>query len=215
MTHGFPKLSPKDVIAHRELSRSNSETKPNYRSRFASTSSQKDEQSAEDFFIDVILQRHARKLLTNGRLFDLGTFAAQLDFHMVSWLKKESQRAARVDNFVQALKCLHSDFQWPYPLLLSSVMPANADQKTEIRKSSESSGLSSTLVPSVVQPHMKESVNSGKRDTPAGISDSGYLSHATEDRGQVYLDHATALSEQTINAMLRPHGFRGKNRSLF
>ena len=120
VTHGFPKLSPKDVIAHRELSRSNSETKPNYRSRIASTSSLKEEQSAEEFFIDVILQRHARKLLSNGRLFELGTFAAQLDFHMVSWLKKESLRAARVDNFVQALKRLHSDFQWPYPLLLST-----------------------------------------------------------------------------------------------
>ena len=45
-----------------------------------------------------------------------------------------------------------------------------------------------------------------------------YLSHATEDpysnngrdsRGPVYMDHTT-LSEQTINAMLRPHGFRGK-----
>ena len=52
-----------------------------FRARFASQSSQKDstiEQSAEEFFIDVILQRHARKLLSSGRLFDLGTFAAQL-----------------------------------------------------------------------------------------------------------------------------------------
>ena len=157
VTHGFPKLSPKDVIAHRELSRSNSETKPNYRSRIASTSSLKEEQSAEEFFIDVILQRHARKLLSNGRLFELGTFAAQLDFHMVSWLKKESLRAARVDNFVQALKRLHSDFQWPYPLLLSTAGLAGIPKDmvnnrhamtTEVRKSSESSGLSSTLVPS-------------------------------------------------------------------
>ena len=52
-----------------------------FRARFASQSSQKEsniEQSAEEFFIDVILQRHARKLLSSGRLFDLGTFAAQL-----------------------------------------------------------------------------------------------------------------------------------------
>ena len=52
----------------------------------------------------MILQRHARKLLSQVRLHDLGTFAAQLDFHMVAWLKKESQRAARVDNVVLALK---------------------------------------------------------------------------------------------------------------
>ena len=44
----------------------------------------------------------------------------------------------------------------------------------------------------------------------SGISDSGYLSHATEDvTNNAYLSHE-ALSEQTINAMLKPHGFRGK-----
>lgn len=198
-----------------------SETKPNYRSRIASTSSLKEEQSAEEFFIDVILQRHARKLLANGRLFELGTFAAQLDFHMVSWLKKESFRAARVDNFVQALKRLHSDFQWPYPLLISTAgltgIPKDHQHAmtTEVRKSSESSGLSSTLVPS--QKEMSQGANVStslssiaKRDnTPAGISDSGYLSHATTEDPRLYLDHASGLSEQTINAMLRPHGFRG------
>ena len=39
------------------------------------------------------------------------------------------------------------------------------------------------------------------------ISDSGYISHATED--PVHSSEAS-LSEQTINAMLRPQGFRGK-----
>ena len=143
VTHGAAKISPKDAVNHKDLSRSNSETKTSnnyryvkisnilrqktreirlgtnqfhgkniflknlnsiwqnffwfeffFRARIASTSSQKDEKepSAEEFFIDVILQRHARKLLSAGRLFDLGTFAAQLDFHMVSWLKKESHR---------------------------------------------------------------------------------------------------------------------------
>lgn len=68
------KQSPKDF--HKELGRSYSESKPNYRSRKASSSSQKDNsagQSAEEFFIDVILQRHARKLLTAFRLHDLVT----------------------------------------------------------------------------------------------------------------------------------------------
>ena len=120
----------------------NFNSKTNFsRTRIASTSSQKDEReiSAEEFFIDVILQRHARKLLSAGRLFDLGTFAAQLDFHMVSWLKKESTRAARVDNFVLALKRLHSEFQWPFPLLLSSVLASISNTTTsaeDLRKSS-------------------------------------------------------------------------------
>ena len=57
----------------------------------------------------VILQRHARRLLSAGRLFDLGTFAAQLDFHMVSWLKKESHRYALSTDFIQ--RGLASNFQ--------------------------------------------------------------------------------------------------------
>ena len=70
---------------------------------------------------------------------------------MVSWLKKECQRAARVDNSVQALKRLHSDFQWPFPLLLSSVL-ANinntdpAKSVDELRKSSNNSSAPSQAV---------------------------------------------------------------------
>ncbi|KAJ8926000.1 hypothetical protein NQ315_009855 [Exocentrus adspersus] len=71
--------------------------------------------TAEEFFIDVILQKHARRLLSARRLTDLGYFAAHLDFHLVTWLAKERDRAARVDDFVKALKQVHEDFTWPYP----------------------------------------------------------------------------------------------------
>lgn len=71
--------------------------------------------TAEEFFIDVILQKHARRLLSNRSLTDLGYFAAHLDFHLVAWLGKERDRAARVDDFVTVLKHLHEEFQWPYP----------------------------------------------------------------------------------------------------
>ncbi len=43
------------------------------------------------------------------------------------------------------------------------------------------------------------------------ISDSGYISHATEDQ----LHSEASLSEQTINAMLRPQGFRGEVFSIY
>lgn len=72
--------------------------------------------TAEEFFIDVILQKHARRLLSNRRLTDLGYFAAHLDFHLVAWLGKERDRAARIDDFVTALKQLHEEFHWPYPV---------------------------------------------------------------------------------------------------
>lgn len=64
----------------------------------------------------MILQRHARRLLCAHRLVDLGYFAAHLDFHLVAWLGRERDRAARVDDFVKALKQLHEDFNWPYPV---------------------------------------------------------------------------------------------------
>ncbi|RZB39825.1 RIC1 -like [Asbolus verrucosus] len=71
--------------------------------------------TAEEFFIDVILQKHARRLLSTRHLTDLGYFAAHLDFHLVAWLGKERDRAARIDDFIQALKNLHDEFSWPYP----------------------------------------------------------------------------------------------------
>ena len=62
------------------------------------------------------------------RLKDLGTFAAQLDFQMVSWLKREAGRAARVDNFVSALQRVHSDFAWPLPVLLTAAASMGPSQ---------------------------------------------------------------------------------------
>lgn len=106
--------SPKEMMAngsgHKDLVRSSSENKPGQnsasRTRKASSSSLRD--GAEEFFIDVILARHARKLLSQCRLFDLGTFAAHLDFHMVAWMKKESTRAAKIEDAVTALKKVHT-----------------------------------------------------------------------------------------------------------
>lgn len=65
----------------------------------------------------MILQRHARRLLTNHRLQALGYFAAHLDFRLVEWLHRERESAAKVDNFIKAIKDLHSEFSWPYPVL--------------------------------------------------------------------------------------------------
>jgi hypothetical protein len=50
----------------------------------------KEEGTQEQFFIDVILSRHARKLLSAHRLRDLGQFSANLDdYQLVAWLRKE------------------------------------------------------------------------------------------------------------------------------
>uniref|UniRef100_A0A2K6F0S0 Protein RIC1 homolog n=1 Tax=Propithecus coquereli TaxID=379532 RepID=A0A2K6F0S0_PROCO len=80
----------------------------------------KDSDCAENMYIDMMLWRHARRLLEDVRLKDLGCFAAQLGFELITWLCKERTRAARVDNFVIALKRLHKDFLWPLPIIPSS-----------------------------------------------------------------------------------------------
>ncbi|XP_011374943.1 RAB6A-GEF complex partner protein 1 isoform X5 [Pteropus vampyrus] len=80
----------------------------------------KDSDCAENMYIDMMLWRHARRLLEEVRLKDLGCFAAQLGFELISWLCKERTRAARVDNFVIALKRLHRDFLWPLPIIPAS-----------------------------------------------------------------------------------------------
>ncbi|XP_013137307.1 PREDICTED: guanine nucleotide exchange factor subunit Rich [Papilio polytes] len=73
--------------------------------------------TAEEFFIDMMIQRHARLLLSTARLVALGRLAAALDLHLVAWLAGERERAARVDSAVLCLKRLHDDFNWPYPVL--------------------------------------------------------------------------------------------------
>ncbi|CAE1298212.1 RIC1 [Acanthosepion pharaonis] len=50
----------------------------------------KEESSPDQFYIDQILNRHARKLLSSHRLRDLGMFSANMqDFQLVGWLRKE------------------------------------------------------------------------------------------------------------------------------
>ncbi|RXM97588.1 RAB6A-GEF complex partner protein 1 [Acipenser ruthenus] len=80
----------------------------------------KESECAENMYIDMMLWRHARRLLEEVRLKDLGCFSAQLGFELIGWLCKERTRAARVDDFVMALKRLHEDFLWPFPVIPAS-----------------------------------------------------------------------------------------------
>lgn len=43
----------------------------------------------------------------------------------MAWLGRERERAARIDDFVKALKLLHEDFNWPYPVA-SDISPKNS-----------------------------------------------------------------------------------------
>lgn len=77
----------------------------------------RDLECAENMYIDMMLWRHARHLLEQVRLRDLGCFAAQLGFELIGWLCRERNRVARVEDFVLALTKLHKDFLWPFPVI--------------------------------------------------------------------------------------------------
>ncbi|XP_030909997.1 guanine nucleotide exchange factor subunit RIC1 isoform X3 [Melopsittacus undulatus] len=95
----------------------------------------KDSDCAENMYIDMMLWRHARRLLEEIKLKDLGCFAAQLGFELIGWLCKERTRAARVEDFVLALKKLHKDFCWPLPVIPASSITSpfkNGKYKTAV-----------------------------------------------------------------------------------
>ncbi|XP_028401796.1 RAB6A-GEF complex partner protein 1-like [Dendronephthya gigantea] len=73
------------------------------------------EDAPEGFFLDTILNRHSRKLLSSNRLKDLGRFSAYLDFNLREWLRKERDRAAIVNDFIEAFLSIHRQFDWPFP----------------------------------------------------------------------------------------------------
>ena len=62
---------------------------------------------AEHYYIETILTRHARKMLEEMRIRDLGQFAAHMGFQLVPFLKKEQGRAAKMDEPVKALKVFY------------------------------------------------------------------------------------------------------------
>ncbi|XP_071528782.1 guanine nucleotide exchange factor subunit Rich isoform X3 [Panulirus ornatus] len=190
-----------------------SQTAPTARKR-SSSSLSKDVSTAEEFFLDVILQRHAKKLLLGCRLRDLGTMAAHLDFTLVSWLRRERSRAARVDDFVASLKQIHRDFSWPYPSVPTSQIRRYSVTTSLhcVGSSSEKSVLIEDRMHnlSVTVPKEVASLDAGE------IGDSGYLSQATGDTHTVTPQHgphsptsAYSLSEMVPRqALLLPQSPR-------
>lgn len=104
--------SPVAVSKSRQLSSSTTTTHP------TSISSPTMDQHGDKLDINMVLERHARKLMSTYALCSLARFAANLDdYHLVAWLRKERLSSARVDDFIAALKALHRDFQWPLPII--------------------------------------------------------------------------------------------------
>ena len=142
--------------------------------------------TAEEFFIDVILARHARKLLTAGHLTQLGVFFAQFsDFQAVSWLRKEKDRAGQIQDFVWAVQRIHQEFLWPWP--------ADSGARSRAESCPSEPGGSRLVEDNLRQLYIETGPGPVKHQT-----DSGYLSHQT-----VRQDRQSQSSLLTVEAMLR------------
>eukprot|EP00123_Amoebidium_parasiticum_P011332 comp20653_c0_seq1/m.26793 comp20653_c0_seq1/g.26793 ORF comp20653_c0_seq1/g.26793 comp20653_c0_seq1/m.26793 type:complete len:1202 (-) comp20653_c0_seq1:441-4046(-) len=71
--------------------------------------------NSEKFYVDLLLSRYARKLLTKGRIRALALFSLNLSFPLKKWLLKEKNRAARVEDYEATFKMLHQQFEWAPP----------------------------------------------------------------------------------------------------
>ncbi|KAG1667219.1 RAB6A-GEF complex partner protein 1 [Nymphon striatum] len=157
-----------------------------------------------DYFLDVILTRHAKNLLSTGRIYDLGHFAAHLDFHLISFFKQERYGAARIDDFVMKLKKLHSEFKWPYPVpqhpvaFYSNKTTGASKKWNNPVQNSKSSCDKSTGV--------QVAVSSNLRNANSKIGDSGYISNSATDNTKEKSSFVDAdYDSQTLDAFLSPH----------
>jgi len=73
-------------------------------------------------FIQRTLNQHALQAIAKGRLRHLGYMAANItDFDLVNWLKTHKHEPSLiVSNYPETLKSLHSEFNWPLPVLISA-----------------------------------------------------------------------------------------------
>ncbi|XP_035209337.1 guanine nucleotide exchange factor subunit RIC1-like isoform X2 [Stegodyphus dumicola] len=191
-------------IQHQDISRTISD--PHNIPRKRRISDHKEKGTSEEFFIDTLLARHARKLLRAGKLKDLGYFAAYLDFHLVTFFSKERSGAAHVDDFIRALFTLHQDFQWPFPLssAIFSSYSVNKNSGYVNHFLDHKTIFADSSYKPFNSPVKLNELNAN--DTP----DNGYGSNLSEKLDSKNISNVTSNSslstvrEQTIEARLSP-----------
>ncbi|NWT92687.1 RIC1 protein, partial [Urocynchramus pylzowi] len=164
----------------------------------------KDSDCAENMYIDMMLWRHARRLLEEIKLKDLGCFAAQLGFELIGWLCKERARAARVEDFVCALKKLHKDFLWPFPVIPASSINSpfkNGKYKTAVGEQLLKSQSADTFV--------NMEMDTGISNTPRSRSWLGTISASQRE-----IDTVSSHGPHMQDAFLSPLLSKGDECSI-
>ncbi|KAM6290140.1 guanine nucleotide exchange factor subunit RIC1 isoform 2-T2 [Aegotheles albertisi] len=203
-----------EFFRHRSISLSQSAE--NLHSKFSLTKTQsmpsgpsgkrwsKDSDCAENMYIDMMLWRHARRLLEEIKLKDLGCFAAQLGFELIGWLCKERARAARVEDFVFALKKLHKDFLWPFPVIPASSINSpfkNGKYKTAVGEQLLKSQSADTFV--------NMEIDTGVSNTPRSRSWLGTMSSSQRE-----IDTVSSHGPHMQDAFLSPLLSKGDECSI-
>ncbi|XP_040436528.1 guanine nucleotide exchange factor subunit RIC1 isoform X3 [Falco naumanni] len=164
----------------------------------------KDSDCAENMYIDMMLWRHARHLLEEIKLKDLGCFAAQLGFELIGWLCKERARAARVEDFVFALKKLHKDFLWPFPVIPASSINSpfkNGKYKTAVGEQLLKSQSADTFV--------NMEMDTGVSNTPRSRSWLGTIGSSQRE-----IDNVSSHGPHMQDAFLSPLLSKGDECSI-
>ncbi|XP_048581598.1 guanine nucleotide exchange factor subunit RIC1 isoform X2 [Nematostella vectensis] len=145
----------------------------------------------ENYFIDTILSRHARLLVSANRLRDLGRFAAYVEFPLVPWLVKERNRASRVEGFVSTLIDVHNQFDLPLPSVSQTSTPP-LSPKSWARGSLPSSASSFSSFPSSQKEEAEQKDLETAEDVeevahlhPQKVDDLGRLSGAPSEASSV------------------------------
>ena len=170
---------------------------------------------ADDFFLDTILSRHGRQLLIDCRIKDLGLFAAHLDFHLVSFLKKERYRAARIEDFVYALKKIHTDFEWPLPFQVPSSFDLTHIQGGSGRKDSGIGSYSPSLQ-STTTTHLDavtESTSSLKLNSPIKEESNGLTDNQIDEDFVWSAGGSLRLLDNNLETMAQEIACKGSSSS--
>jgi hypothetical protein len=85
--------------------------------------------SAEEeqtFYIDILVSRHARRLMSRRKIRALAKLSQILHFPLGEWMAKERSRSMSISDYRGALRELHLQFEWPYPAPQTPQSPLTA-----------------------------------------------------------------------------------------
>lgn len=89
----------------------NSDPNPNSNRRLLAVSTEEE----TSFYIDILVSRHARRLMQSHRIRSIGSMARAVQFPLIEWLRKERNRTAAISDLPSAFRQLHHQFGWQFP----------------------------------------------------------------------------------------------------